>query len=304
MQEEKILVKSRIINFLKENNNYNSGEDIANDLHLSRQALWKHIQELRNLGYDITAVPHVGYRLLKIPDKLYPWELKYKLNTKFIGKHLFYYNKVSSTMDIALNLGNNSVPEGSVVYAESQTKGRGRLGRDWISPKSKGLYFSVILRPKLSLKKIPCITLVSAVAVVLAISRETSIPLSIKWPNDILVGNKKLVGILTELSAEQDRVNFVVVGIGINVNSAKDNIPAEAASLYSVSGKKFSRLNIFKSVLQEFERIYFDFKQNGSGGVIDKWRRLSGIRGNRVKVISSGKEIKGEIGRASCRERV
>ena len=157
---------------------------------------------------------------------------------------LFRSDKLSSTMDMALSLGSDSIPQGAVVYAECQTKGRGRLGRKWVSPKSKGLYFSVILRPGLPLSKISCITLLSAVAVVLALNKEASLPLSIKWPNDILIGNKKLAGILTELNAEQDRVNFVIVGIGLNINNRANEMPAGAVSLYSASGRKFDRLNI------------------------------------------------------------
>ncbi|MBN2119671.1 MAG: biotin--[acetyl-CoA-carboxylase] ligase [Candidatus Omnitrophica bacterium] len=287
-------MRVEILNFLKDKENYSSGEDIAHKLALSRQALWKHMQELRHLGYDIVAVPHLGYRLLKIPDKLYPWEIKYRLNTKFLGKHIHYFEKISSTMDVAWDLGKEKTSEGTLVCAEHQTKGRGRLRRHWVSPKSKGLYFSLILRPDVLPSKIPCITLLSSVAVSLAIKKMVDISLSIKWPNDILIDNAKLAGILTELSAEQDKINFVVVGIGVNVNNTRTDLPKGAVSLYSSFGKKFDRIGLLRIILEEFEKVYLDFKANGPAFIIDQWRKLSYIWGSRVKVTLSSGKIEGE----------
>lgn len=287
-------MRVEILNFLRGKENYISGEDLAHRFKLTRQGLWKHIQELRSLGYDIVAVPHLGYKLLKVPDKLYSWEIKYRLNAKIIGGQVSYYDKISSTMDAAWDLGKNGAPEGTVVCAEHQTKGRGRLGRKWISPQSKGLYFSIILRPDILPQKIPCITLLSAVAAATGIKRTTNLSLSIKWPNDILIENKKLAGILTELNAEQDRINFVVVGIGINVNNSRTEMPEEAVSLYLSLHKRVNRLDLIRSILEEFERIYLDFKINGPDLIINKWRELSYIWGSKVKVLLASRTIKGQ----------
>jgi BirA family biotin operon repressor/biotin-[acetyl-CoA-carboxylase] ligase len=287
-------VNVKILEFLKEKDGYSSGEDIATKLGLSRQGLWKHMLQLRHLGYDIVAVPHLGYALRKSPDKLYPWEVQYRLNTKFLAKDIRYYEKISSTMDMAWQMGTKGAPEGTVVCAEYQSKGRGRQGRRWISAKSKGLCFSVILRPQILPSKIPCITLLCAVAVEAAIKKETSLSLSIKWPNDILIGEQKLAGILTELNAEQDKINFVVVGIGINVNNTRSELLKQATSLYSVLGKKIDRIKLFKTVLEEFERIYLDFKKNGPAFIIDEWRKHSYIWASRVRVSYPYGQIEGE----------
>lgn len=287
-------MRVEILNYLREKENYISGEELAHKLHLTRQAFWKHIQELRNLGYEIIAVPHLGYKLTKIPDKLYPWQVKFKLNSKFIGKEIFYFEKTTSTMDEALGLGKDNAAEGAVVCAEYQTKARGRLGRKWLSAKSKGLYFSIILKPKIPPSKIPCITLLSAVAVVRAVKKLTGLSLSIKWPNDVLIEDRKLAGILTELNAEQDRINFIVVGVGVNVNNTKSELPPKAVSLNAVLGRKVNRLELLQRILEEFEVVYVDFKHKGSSPIIDEWRKLSYIWGSKVKALLPDKTIKGE----------
>jgi len=284
-------MREEILNFLKENSGYISGEELAQKLGLSRQAFWKHIQDLRGLGYEISAVPHLGYRLIKIPDRLYPWELAYRLNTKFVAKKTLYYKNVASTMDIAWELAKKGFPEGTLVCAESQRRGRGRLGRVWLSPYLKGLYFSIILRPKISPFKIGLISLLSSIGIVEGIKRDFDLPLSIKWPNDILAKERKLAGILMELDAEQDRINFVIVGIGLNVNTSKKEIPPEATSLYLLLNKRIDRVKVFKNILEEIERTYLSFQEEGENFIISNWRRLSYLYGGRVKVILPNREI-------------
>lgn len=281
-----------ILNYLKENEGYISGEEIASKLGLSRQAFWKHIQELRSLGYEILAVPHLGYRLTKIPDRLYPWELSYGLKTKIIGKKIFYYKRVTSTMDIAWDLARGGALEGSLICAESQTKGRGRLGRSWFSPYLKGLYFSIILKPLISPYKVGLISLLAAIAVVEGLKRNFDLPLSIKWPNDVLVNNDKLCGILTELDAEQDRVNFVIVGIGLNVNTSKEQLPPKATSLFLLLKRKIDRLEVFKNILEELEGAYLNFQKEKESFVIDNWRRLSYFAGVKVRVKLPNREVR------------
>jgi BirA family transcriptional regulator, biotin operon repressor / biotin---[acetyl-CoA-carboxylase] ligase len=288
-------MNEKILGFLRDSEVYVSGQDIARKLSLSRQGLWKHIQDLRRLGYEIEAVPHLGYKLLKRPDRLYPWEIEDVINTKSLGKKIVYYDSVFSTMDKAWELGEQGSREGVLVCAEKQTKGRGRLGRSWISPKYKGLYFSLLLRPDILPSNISCITLLSALAVLKGIKKEINIPLSIKWPNDILAGDKKLAGILTEAHTEQDRINFIVSGIGININSKADELTPGAVSLYLCLGRKADRLKILKGILEEYEKYYTEFKLRGPAAAIEEWKKFSYVSGVRVKVLG----IKGFIeGRA------
>src|SRR3989338_5397995 len=222
------MMHEQIINFLRKSGEYISGEEISRALNVSRAGIWKYMQDLRAQGYEIVAVPHLGYRLVSYPDKLLAREIKFGLGTHILGKKIFSREAISSTMDEAFELGVKGTEEGTLVCAESQTKGRGRMGRSWVSPKGKGIYMSVILRPQLSPNEIPKLTLLTAVAVAEAIYKIAGLKVAIKWPNDILVGTKKLGGILTEMSAEIDRIKFVVVGIGMNVNTTASQLPPEA----------------------------------------------------------------------------
>ena len=174
---------------------YVSGEELSSHLEVSRAAVWKHIEKLRKAGYGIDAVPHLGYRLVSVPDKMLAVELQWRLSTKVIGGRIDCYNSLDSTNTLAYKSAEDGLPEGSVIVAETQTKGKGRLGRWWISPKKVGIYFSCVLRPKILPTEVPKITLVSAVAVVKAIRESTGLEAMIKWPNDILVGGKKVCGI-------------------------------------------------------------------------------------------------------------
>src|SRR3989338_3285386 len=197
-------MQEKILDFLKRKQDYISGDQISHRLGITRQGLWKHIHTLKDSGYDIVAVPHLGYKLIFCPDRLFASEVARQLNTRFIGKKIYYFDTVSSTMDSALQLAMQGSPEGAIVIAESQTKGRGRLGRNWFSPKYKGIYLSLILRPKISPNQAPLLTLMSAVSICEAVKEKTDLACQIKWPNDILIHHKKLGGILTELNAETD----------------------------------------------------------------------------------------------------
>ncbi|MBL8012826.1 MAG: biotin--[acetyl-CoA-carboxylase] ligase, partial [Candidatus Omnitrophica bacterium] len=224
-------MQDRIIHFLKNSPTHLSGEDISRSLNISRAAIWKYIQELRKDGYEIEAVPHLGYKLVSSPDKLYSTEVHFDLKTQIVGSEYFYFETLDSTMDEAFRLGMEGLAEGAVICAETQTKGRGRLGRSWVSVKNKGIYCSVILRPKLSPTDLSKLTLLSAVAVAQAVEKSTGLKPAIKWPNDLLIDNKKICGILTELRAEVDQMKFVVLGIGLNVNHTSSQLIPGASSL-------------------------------------------------------------------------
>jgi BirA family biotin operon repressor/biotin-[acetyl-CoA-carboxylase] ligase len=287
-------VKEKILDYLKKEHEYFSGDEIAGRLGISRQGLWKHIQDLKDLGYDIVAVPHLGYRLESSPDRLFALEIAHGLNTKYIGRKIHYFDYLSSTMDLAMQLGIQTAPHGTLVLAESQTRGRGRLGRSWFSPKYKGIYFSLILRPKISPSASPMLTLLAAVSICEAIKKVAGLDAQIKWPNDVFCGNKKISGILTEMNAEVDKVNFVVIGIGLNVNNDKKSLVAQATSLKEQAGQSISRILLLQELLRRIENNYFLLEDRGGQGIIDKWRSFSLTLGRRVKVYCQDKHIEGQ----------
>jgi len=286
-------MQERIIQFLKESDGYISGEEISVRLKISRAAIWKHMQELRALGYEIAAVPHLGYQLVTSPDKLLGYEIQSALGTKTIGKKVIVLESVSSTMDEAFRLGMENSPEGTVVCAESQTKGRGRLGRVWTSPKAKGLYFSFILRPNLPLHQLAQLTLMSAVALAEAIENISTLKPQIKWPNDILIENHKLAGILTELRAESDQVKFIVVGIGLNVNASVNQLVPGATSLKIAAGNSFNRNEVFQAVLRSLDKWYAKILKQEFKQVMTEWKQRSATLNKRVRITDPASTIEG-----------
>lgn len=288
---EKKRIPEKILEFLRRKKGYVSGEEISSHLKISRQALWQHINELRDCGCVIVAVPHLGYRLEGLPDRLFPFEVEEKLNTKFIGRKIKYLERCSSTMDIAKQLASENPAEGTIVLAESQTKGRGRLGRHWVSPKYKGIYFTLILKPEVSPAQSSIFTFLAAVSVCEAVKIVTGIVSSIKWPNDILINNKKIGGILTEIEAGPGRVNFVFIGIGLNVNNKAQELLRSAISLRvaCATAEKLSRIEILRGILRSTEDNYVIFQKKGANEILKKWKQLNITLGKRVK-ISSGKD--------------
>ncbi len=287
-------MKEKIINHLRRIDGFLSGEEMSKALKMSRSAIWKHIRHLRQDGYKIEAVTHKGYRLVACPDKLLPEEIKIGLRTKILGKKIVYYESIDSTMDIASQLAFQGASEGTVVCAETQAKGRGRLGRNWASPKGKSIYTSIVLRPKVLLNEVSGLTLLLAVAVSKAIKLTAGVDARIKWPNDILVNEKKVAGILTELNGEMDRVNFIIAGIGINVNERKKILPEGASSLSEETKRKISRICLLQEVLKQIEDQYLIFQQKGFSSIFDQWRELSITLNKKVKIIESTGFIEGQ----------
>lgn len=284
----------KILSIFRERNEDVSGEELSRLLGVSRSAIWKHIEKLRAEGYDIVAHPHRGYRLLRIPDKLLPAEIAFGLNTKIMGKKIYSYQRIDSTMDIAYRLAENNSPEGVVVFSEEQSFGRGRMGRKWISPKGKGVYLSLVLRPKIPPLQAAGITLLIAVGIARAIRKVSGLTVKISWPNDILINNKKVCGILTELNAELDSTKFLILGVGINVNTPKSLLPKEATSIKEELGCEISRVELAKEVLREVEKYYILFKQKKFSSIVKEWKDLSLTIGSRIKVFSQGRKIEGQ----------
>src|ERR1039457_4250517 len=223
---------AKILSALRENPDGVSGAELAEQLGISRAAVWARIEELRSLDYEIEAGPHFGYRIVSAPDALHADDLLARLGkTKVVGRDIRVFEQTTSTNDVIEKLARDGVKEGAVVFAESQSKGRGRLGRNWMSPPQKGLWFSVLLRPDLRPQEATQLTVAPATALVRTIRSVTDLKPEIKWPNDILIGGKKVAGVLTELSAELDHVKYIILGIGVNVNLGAGEFPSELRKL-------------------------------------------------------------------------
>ena len=281
-------VRTKLIEaFSDVNGTFISGQQIADYIGCSRTAVWKHIEELRTEGFVVEAVRNKGYRIIFTPEKVTANEIQLGLQTKTLGKMIHYEESVETTQKIARTLANDGVPEGTLVVAEEQLGGKGRLMRNWYSPKFSGIWMSLILRPKIPFHQAPQLTLIAAVAVAQAIEHTTSLKPQIKWPNDILINRKKVTGILTELQAESDRIHSVIIGIGINVNQEKSDFPEElqeiATSLLIEDGKKVSRARVIQEVLVRLEALYEQFLDEGFLPIKHLWESYA---------ISLGKEIK------------
>ncbi len=289
-------MQERIIQFLKQTDGYVSCEEISQQLNMSRAAIWKHMQDLRGLGYEIAAVPHLGYQLVSSPDALLPHEIQSGLKTKLMGQNVFSFDTLPSTMDEAFRLGMLGAAEGTVICAEAQTKGRGRLGRTWASPKGKGIYCSIILRPKLSPSQMSQLTLMTAVAVCEAIKKVTNLEPTIKWPNDLILGSKKIAGILTELRAEIDALTFVVVGLGLNVNSSASQLIESATSLKLEGQSNVNRVELLQEILLSIEKWCGKILKGQFDEVLDYCRKNSATLKKRVRIadatgVQEGKAI-------------
>ncbi|WP_026581088.1 biotin--[acetyl-CoA-carboxylase] ligase [Bacillus sp. J33] len=258
MQSE--IRKKMIDAFTNSKEEYLSGQHLADLIGCSRTAVWKHIEELRKEGFELKAVRRKGYRITKTPEKVTADEIRLGLKTETLGRHIHHEESVDSTQKIAHRLAYEGAPEGTIVIAEEQLSGRGRMDRRWHSPKSTGVWMSVILRPNIPPPKAPQLTLISAVAVVQAIEELTGLTPQIKWPNDILMNGKKVTGILTELQADADRIISIIIGIGINVNQQLDDYPEDikniATSLSIEKGEKLSRAELIKILLGKLETLY------------------------------------------------
>jgi len=275
-----------------------SGAELAGRLGISRAAIWARIEDLRKLGYEIEASPHHGYRLRHSPDLLLADDLASRLGDGcVVGREIHVFKETASTNDVVERLARDGAKEGVVVFAESQTKGRGRLGRKWHSPAGQGLYFSVLLRPKLRPVEATQLTVVAATALVRAIEAATTVRPVIKWPNDLLVGGRKIAGVLTELSAELDTIKHLILGIGLDVNqTAKDFAPEireVATSLRIAGGESVSRPELATRILRELDRDYARICGGGFEGLADEWEARCTTIGQNVAIRIGERILKG-----------
>jgi BirA family transcriptional regulator, biotin operon repressor / biotin---[acetyl-CoA-carboxylase] ligase len=276
-------LKGQILKALRERSDYLSGETLSGKLGISRVSIWKHIHSLKEDGYVIEASSR-GYRLISSPDLLLPYEFP------DLEQKIHYFPAISSTMDAARELAKKGAKEGTIVIAEAQTRGRGRLSREWLSPEG-GIYFTLILRPRISPAYAPRINLMVAVAVAATIRKLLGLKAELKWPNDVLIEGRKVCGILAEIDAETDVINFVNVGIGINANTSIPQFEKTATSLKDVLGREISRKDFLRSLLVEIERRLPLLME---ADLLDEWKKLSATLKRDVRIMSLGEEVIGQ----------
>lgn len=274
-----------------------SGQQLADEFGISRTAIWKHIKELEEKGYDIESIKKKGYRIVSIPDTLEPLAIQTGLKTKRIGQKIEYMESCSSTQIIAHQLAQEGTPDGTVVLTEAQTAGRGRMARKWDSAAGKGVWMSVILRPDVVPQKAPQFTLVAAVAVVRAIEEVTKLHPKIKWPNDILLNGKKCTGILTELQSDADGIQALIIGIGLNINQDKEDFDPDvqniATSLKMESGESVSRQKLVQSLLYYMEIYTQMYIEEGFGMLKILWESYSTTIGHPVRARMTNQTLEG-----------
>jgi len=275
-----------------------SGAELSQRLGISRAAIWARIEELRSLGYDIQASPHRGYQLLDSPDLLHADDLLSRLDgSQVIGRDIRVFQKTTSTNDIVEKLARDGVAEGVVVFAESQTQGRGRLGRAWVSPPGKGLWFSVLLRPQIAPQAVTRLTIAAAASLARTVQSVTGVVPRIKWPNDLLVDGRKISGILTELSAELDHVKYVILGIGMNINLTESDFPPDlkpiATSLRVAAKREHNRPEFAAELLRQLDRDYRRLSEGHFQKVAEEWEALSGTLGSEVEVRTGDRIVRG-----------
>jgi BirA family biotin operon repressor/biotin-[acetyl-CoA-carboxylase] ligase len=273
-----------------------SAEELRRLLKLRAEGLETEIAELVKLGYTVESHPHFGYRLTKTPDRLTADDIKARLKTRLIGSEILVFDETSSTNDVVEHLAGPEGREGLVVFAESQTRGRGRRGRTWASPRGRGLWFSVLLRPQLPAAAVTRITVAASVAVARAVRKSCGVDARIKWPNDVTVRGKKLAGILTEMRGEADEISLAILGVGIDVNCAREDFPREiadtATSLQIETGQAQDRVALAAEVLKALDECYEAALTNFEA-VIDEWARLCTTLGKQIAVTMAQRRIEG-----------
>lgn len=288
------MIKEEVLKVLKDTNGYVSGQSLCNSLNVSRTAVWKCINQLKEEGYVIEAVTNRGYHLVQSPDLITEGEVGSLLDTKFWGRSLAFFEETDSTNNVIKKMAEEGAPEGQLAIAEIQTGGKGRRGRSWSSPKGSGIWMSFLLRPQVDPMKASMLTIVAAMAAREAVAACTGVEALIKWPNDIIVNGHKICGILTELSAEMHMINYVVIGVGINVNTEKfpEEIRNTASSLYIETGRKCNRSRIIAAFGSAFEKYYAMFlkKENLSDIVSEYDKYLVNIN-RKVRIIENSSEL-------------
>ena len=290
----------RVIEILERSDIPLSGEAISNELGITRSAVWKHIKELRGMGYNISSSQKEGYKLTATSNKLLPYEVHKKLKTQFIGKKIRYLEITPSTIWVGKQMcseGDVGKMHGMVIIAEEQTGGIGRMGRAWVSP-SGGIWITIVLKPHIPIDHIFMITMAGSIAVARAIRKEFDIGALIKWPNDIFIGNKKVAGLILELAAEADEVHYCLLGIGIDVNVPLTqfslSLQKDITSISAEVGHEVDRASFLARILKEFESHYLLLESGEYETIIREWKSLSCTLENRVQIRTLKNSFEGE----------
>lgn len=292
--------RSQVLRLLRESSHpFLSGQELSRQLGISRAAIWKQIEQLRNLGYDIVAIPARGYHLQAGPERLTPAELRQGLQTALVGRDIHCFSSIPSTNSHACQLAEGGATEGTVVVADAQSAGKGRLGRSWASPPGVNLYLSLILRPPVPPREAPLMTFLSSLAVARTIEDVTGLVPTVKWPNDVLLNGRKVAGLLNEMSAESERIHYVVLGIGLNINMRADEFPADlrypATSLLLATGSLQSRLALCRRLFAELDELYRDYLANGHEGIMNGWLRYFDLLNVMVEVFDGHGSQRGRV---------
>lgn len=284
--------RQQILSQLKKHNMI-SGEDIAEKLNISRTAVWKHIQQLKNKGYQIQSIKHKGYQLSSVPNLPIEEEVSRGLVTHLIGKNIHYFSSLSSTNSYAKTLIKNKKAEGTVIIAGEQTTGRGRKNKAWDS-KQGGLWFSIILHPRIPPQRAMIVTMAASIAVTKAINAIIKEKAVIKWPNDVLINGKKICGVLTEIDAELDCIHYLIIGIGINVNNPIDpSLHSTATNLKTLTHSTINLAQLLKQILEHFDELYQYIKKADYDYLIKQWLSHTNIIGKHVRIQKEKTTLKG-----------
>lgn len=289
------MIRQHILKNIEEE--YATESELLKKLEISQEKLKKNIEILKDAGYTIIHDTDKGYKLEDTPDIIEPFEVGRGLKSKYMGHNIHFYEEVESTNNTAKKFVDDDSPEGTVIIAEHQTAGRTRKHAEWVSPEG-GIYMTMVLRPKVTLLEASKLTIVTGVAIAKTLYDEFDINVGIKWPNDLLIGTKKICGILTEAVTDYDKVKAVLVGVGIDVNIEEEDIPDKLANIATTVKKEtniiYNRAEIMRRFFKIFEDLYEEYKNDNFKYIISEWRRLSSTTGNRVKVYKDGKAIKAD----------
>ena len=292
----------KVLRFLKTHNTeYLSGQDLSDVLRISRVAVWKHIKKIQTLGYTVESKQKEGYKLTKNSDLLLPWEIISGLETKVLGQQAHYFDSIDSTQSQALKMASEIKNNGAIIIAEKQTGGRGRSGRNWVSPKG-GIWFSVILHPKFDISNITLFPIASSLALSYAIEKICEISTELKWPNDLTIKGKKLAGMLVDASFESNKIENLVLGVGINFNVNIKEIEKKlkkTENYYGISSlnehkNKGEAIKLIQSFLLELEKIYEELNKNQTKKIIREWTKRSSTIGKKIEINTNEGKIKGE----------
>ncbi|MDY6842500.1 MAG: biotin--[acetyl-CoA-carboxylase] ligase [Thermodesulfobacteriota bacterium] len=281
--------REKIIRTLLREKKFISGEQLAQDLNISRTAIWKHIKKIRQMGIEVVSRAREGYKIAFLPDRLLPILIRAGLKSDSIGKQIIYFERTGSTNDVAKQEAALGAEEGTLVIAEEQSSGRGRMGRTWISPPCKNILMSIIFRPCIPTTQVFYLTMITSLGLCKILRRNYGIDAKIKWPNDVYVGGRKIAGILTEFSGDSDAVNYAVVGIGLNVNVDTSHIPEISGLSTSVLRelrREVNRLDLLTDTINQIGEEYMRFRRGESEKIYEDWVALSLIMGANVTVTS------------------